>query len=131
MLVIPNREVSVVAAMSELGLAVGLLTLALLAKPAQAQPDEMVDERVPITTTIVNPCTDEVVFIEGTQHIIIFTYEDANGGFHTKGQIILQATGVSDSGAKYVVHDSAISQDSFIPFRGFTFIFTGTITFIR
>jgi len=132
MSVIANR-VRVVVVVSALALAAGLLMLASLAKPAQAQPQQRVNEVVPIDSAVVNPCTDpeEVVSIEGTQHLIFFTNVDANGGSHSKGQIILQAKGVSDSGAEYVIHSSMISQDNSEPGQGFTFIFTGTTTFVR
>jgi len=94
----------------------------------------IVNELVPIDSgTVLNTCTDpvEVVSIQGTQRLIIFTNVDANGGSHSKGQIILQAKCASDSGAEYVIHNSVSSQADFVPGEGSTLIFTGTVTFIR
>jgi hypothetical protein len=70
MIVIPNR-VSVVAAMSALGLAVGLLTLALLASPAQTQAETTTDHvRDTFNGFFINPCTGEELFLEGTQNLV-------------------------------------------------------------
>ena len=75
MMVIPNRG-RVVAVLSALALAGGLLTLALLAKPTQAQPptaneNSGVSEQVPISGGLdASECTGEVINIEGTLHIV-------------------------------------------------------------
>jgi hypothetical protein len=128
MVVIPNR-VRVVVVLSALALAVGLLTLALPASPAQAQPDQMFNERLPFAFTTVHSCTNEEVSIEGTQHLIFFTNEDANGGFHFKGHNNLQATGVSASGAKYVIRESLNNHNNFNEFSESASNFTMTDSF--
>jgi hypothetical protein len=110
MVVIPNR-VRVVVVVS--ALAVCLLTLALPASPAQAQPDQMVNERLPFAYTTYHSCTNEEISIEGTQHLIFFTNEDANGGFHFKGHNNLQGTAVSVSGAKYVIQESLNNHNNY------------------
>jgi hypothetical protein len=133
MVVMTTRGRAVVLVVA-LALAASLLTLAVvLAKPAQAQPDQIINERQLVALTIVNPCTGEEVFVEGTQHINFHFYEDATGGSHFKGHNNLQATGVSDIGAKYIVHDSVNSHDKFDVFSesASNFTFTWTEHFIR
>jgi len=122
---IPSRyRVTVLA----LAMVLAAAVLAVVAKPAQAQPGTIINERQPVAFTVVNPCTGEEVFIEGTQHINFHFFEDANGGFHFRGHNNLQAQGVSDSGAKYVVHDSVNAHDNFRAFSesatNFTFTWT-------
>jgi hypothetical protein len=113
MVAMTNR-MRLVVVMSALALAAGLLTLALLAKPTQAQAEtETFNERFPFAFEIENPCTGEVVFIEGTLHFVFHITQDADGGFHIKGHLNFQGKGVSPSGAKYVVYESANSQFNF------------------
>ena len=133
MIVIPNR-VSVVAAMSALGLAVGLLTLALLASPAQAQAETTTDHvRNTFNGFVINPCTGEELFLEGTQNLVAHITRDANGGVHIKSHRNVEATAVSASGAKYVAHQT---QNDELSARGdsesaTTFTLTNTLQFIR
>jgi hypothetical protein len=86
-----------------------------------------------IALTIGDPCTGEQIFFEGTQHIRSSSLEDGNGGFHVQGYIGLQAKGVSDSGANYVVHESLPTHYNFSVFvEGESNItFTTTYHFIR
>ncbi len=102
MIVKPNRVRVVVVMVSALAVAAGLLTLALLAKPAQAQAQpEHVEEHTPVTFEQVNPCTGEVILVEGTGHVVGHYTEDASGGLHYVLHSHSQGRGVSTSGAKY------------------------------
>jgi len=131
MVAMPNR-MRLVVVMSALALAAGLLTLALLAKPTQAQAETAtVNERFPVAFEIENPCTGEVVFIEGTLHSVFHITRDADGGFHIKGHNNFQAQGVSPSGAKYVVHESANRQLNFRDESADNFTFLVTLEAIR
>ena len=106
MVVIPNR-VRVVMVVSALALAAGLLTLALLEKPAQAQAETITDNDRSTFDGPVASCMGEFVFIEGTMHTVAHTTIDANGGFHTKFQYILKGQGEGlDSGDKYLYNDT-------------------------
>ena len=84
MIVIPNR-VRVVVVVSALALAAGLLTLALLAKPTQAQAETITStERLPLNNTYFNPCTGEEFHIEGTVHLVQHRTIDENGTDHVQ-----------------------------------------------
>jgi len=103
MIVIPNR-LRVVAVMSALALAGGLLTLVLLVKPAQAQADTFTDIDRSTYTFYTSSCPgDDLIVFEGTEQIIVHTTIDANGVYHTKGQDEIHGLGEGlDSGDKYV-----------------------------
>jgi ABC-type phosphate transport system substrate-binding protein len=108
MVVIPNR-VRVVLVVSALALAAGLLTLALLGKPAQAQAETFTDTTRETDSGIIGSCAVDPVFVEGTFHFVSHTTIDANGGFHTKVQATIQGQGEGlRSGDKYVFHQVAI-----------------------
>jgi hypothetical protein len=131
MIAIPNR-VRVVVVVSALALAAGLLTLALLAKPTQAQAQsDTLNERVPLALTVNNPCTGEEVFIEGTDHLVFHRTVDANGGFHVKVHSNFEGQGVSPSGAKYVLHTSANNRFYFRAESAENDTFTDTFKIIR
>jgi hypothetical protein len=51
-------------------------------------------------------CTGESVQIQGTLHSVVLTTVDANGVEHITIHSNLQGRGESDSGAKYVLHDT-------------------------
>ena len=106
MVVIPNR-VRVLVVVSALALAAGLLTLALLAKPTQAQAQhETFRAQMPFEMGGFNPCTGETYYLEGTVHLVTQVTQDANGNFHFTSHQVVEGQGVGASGAKYVVHDS-------------------------
>jgi hypothetical protein len=106
-MVIPNH-VRVVAVISALVLAGGLLTLALLAKPSQAQAQtERSNEWVPIDGVIDNPCTGELVSYQGTVHVVSTITQDEGGNLHFQGHTNLvggEGVGLT-SGAEYVVRE--------------------------
>ncbi len=107
MIVIPNR-LRVVVLFSALALAAGLLVLAVQAKPAQAQAETGTSpQRFSFAGTLINPCTGETFFVEGTQLFLFHTTLDADGGEHFNVNSTFQGQGVSDSGVKYVFRETA------------------------
>jgi hypothetical protein len=102
MTVIANRW-RVLALMFALVLAGGLLTLALLEKPAQAQAETITSTDEYTFDEFLEDCTGELVELAGTQHIVAHSTLDATGALHTKYHVVTQGRGVSDSGAKYIV----------------------------
>jgi len=95
-----------VVVVSALALAAGLLTLALLAKPAQAQAETVTDTHRSLFGGGVSGCTEESVIVEGTLYTVAHTTIDANGGFHTKLQFNIKGQGEGlSSGDKYVYND--------------------------
>ena len=133
MAVMPNR-VRVVVVVSALAFAAGLLTLALLAKPTEAQGQtETTSDRTPFAFSTWNPYTGEDILGEGfIQGVFHFT-EDAAGGTHFMFHGNFHGQGVGDSGAKYVLANPGNDP---IKFSGFsesatTFTGTGTLVIIR
>jgi hypothetical protein len=136
MMVIPNR-VRLVAVMSALALALGLLTLALLAKPTQAQAQtEHFDERAPLSLQFEHPCTGEEIFLEGFFHTSGTVTRDAAGNLHVQVHSTFVGQGVSiTSGAKYVAHEVSSPhfnvRDTVDPAQEANFTDTLTFHFIR
>jgi hypothetical protein len=106
MIVIPNR-VRVLGIVSALALAAVLLTLALLAKPTQAQAEtDTVHERIPVAEIVANECTGEPIFLEGTLRSDIHITQDPGGTFHVIIRQTFAAQGVGiTSGDQYVLHN--------------------------
>jgi len=139
MIVIPNR-VRVVAVISALALAGGLLTLALLAKPMQAQPPTDNENRgatsqeFPLTGTIGTPPPEdpgcgtfgEAIALEGTLHIVTHFFADEEGGYHLNSHYNAQnVTGVGvdpitskPTGTEYVYAASGAFVENYIPATG-------------
>jgi hypothetical protein len=127
MIVIPNRG-KVVALITALALAGGLLTLALLAKPTQAQPptaneNGAVVEDFPYEVSLdAAECTGEVINIEGTMHTVT-NFVRVQGGYHYHVTFSLaNARGVGldpqtlePTGSEYVFHSSITSVENFLP----------------
>jgi hypothetical protein len=107
MIVIPNR-VRVVAVMSALALAGGLFTLALQAKPTEAQAQtETTQESIPLRGGLANNCTGEDLFIEGTLHTTYTVTQDAAGATHLQYHGNFVATGVGyESGDEYIFREA-------------------------
>jgi len=104
-----TNRVRVVAVITALALALGLLTLALMAKPTQGQAQtQHFNERIPIDDIVLlNECTGELVHIEGTFHETFHITQDANGGFHaqtTHYNFVGEGVGLT-SGDEYVVRE--------------------------
>jgi len=131
MIVIPNR-LRVVVLFSALALAAGLLMLALQAKPAQAQAETgTFPQRFSFAGTLINPCTGETFFVEGTQLFLFHTTLDADGGEHFNVNSTIQAQGVSDSGVKYVFQETGPTHIKNALDSANTFTSTDTGRFIR
>ena len=83
MTAIRNRG-RVLALISALALAGGLLTLALLAKPSQAQDQRATSERFPITGGIIDAsaCTGELIELTGTMLIVNHSTDLGDGQYH-------------------------------------------------
>ena len=119
MIVIPNRG-RVVAVMLALALAGGLLALALLAKPTQAQAQtENFNERIPLTIITTNECTAEAISVEGTVHVVGTTTQDAAGNLHVQGHTNFVGEGVGiTSGAEYIVREVQTTHGNVHDFEG-------------
>jgi hypothetical protein len=107
-MVIPNRE-RVVAVISALALAGGLLTLALLSKPAQAQAEGATSEQFPTEFTInTSACGGEVINVTGTIHTVNRVRVDEDGTFHGTSHFnLVGVKGVGlTSGDNYVIPGS-------------------------
>jgi hypothetical protein len=102
MIVIPNH-MRVVMVVSALALAAGLLTLALLSKPAQGQAETTTTtERVPFSEDFTDQCTGELFHIDGTILTVGHSTIDANGAQHFQYVNNTKGTGESlTTGAEY------------------------------
>ena len=124
MMIIPNRG-RVVAVISALALAGGLLTLALLAKATQAQPPTdnenqkgAVVEEFPIAFTLdTTQCVGgELIDITGTVHAVTH-FVPVKGGFHTTSHInFVNGRGVGQTtGDEYITSARIQSVVNFLP----------------
>jgi hypothetical protein len=122
MMVIPNR-VRVLAVITALALAIGVLTLALLAKPTQAQGNGAVSEQVPIESTIdATECTGEFVDFTGTLHIVSIDKGREDGGYHITSHYNIQnvtAVGIDPrtlepTGTEYRVRAAGTTVENFV-----------------
>jgi hypothetical protein len=107
-MVIPNR-VRVVAVISALAFAVGLLALALLAKPAQAQGKGATSEQFPVDFLIdTSGCAGELIRVTGTLHTVNHFTIDEDGTYHGNSHFNLAGVkGVGQTtGDTYVVPSS-------------------------
>lgn len=64
----------------------------------------------PIAVTLVNQCTGESIFIDGTMTTLIGLTADASGGLHATLETKSRGTGVASSGTKYVFSETFVSQ---------------------
>jgi hypothetical protein len=116
MMVIPNR-MRVVALISALALAGGLLTLALLAKPAQAQTEGASSERFPVEfTTDATECAGELIDVTGTLHVVNHFTIQENGTYHVNSHFnFAGGKGVGQTtGDMYVVPASGAAVENFV-----------------
>ena len=117
MMVIPNRA-RVVAVISTLALAGGLLTLALLAKPAQAQGQGAVVEQFPIDFAIdMSACGGgEVINVTGTLHTVNHFTVQEDGTYHVNSHFNfagVKGVGLT-TGDNYVVPASGNTVENFV-----------------
>ena len=127
MMVIPNRG-RVVAVISALALAGGLLTLALLAKPTHAQAQtEHFDKWDTVSTVIQADCLSEQIAIESRAHLTGTTTYDADGGVHIHSLLNVVSEGVGlTSGDKYVVRERGSDHGNARDFESDQLPATGT-----
>jgi hypothetical protein len=64
----------------------------------------------PIAVSLVNQCTGESIFIEGTMTTVTGLTADGSGGLHANFDIKSRGTGVAASGTKYVFSETFNSQ---------------------
>jgi hypothetical protein len=122
MMVIPNRG-RVVAVMLALALAGGLLTLALLAKPSQAQPRGATSQEMPLAGSIGSQeCAGEEIDLTGTLHIVTHFFTDEEGGYHLNSHYNVQnGKGVGrTTGEMYPFASSGAFVENYIPPSGQT-----------
>jgi hypothetical protein len=122
MMAIPNR-VRILAVMLALALVGGLLTLALLAKPSQANPPTdnqnrgATSQQFEIDVTIgADDCTGEEIHVTGTVHSVDRYYE-TDGGFHSRTHYnLVNARGVGlTSGEEYIITSAGGIAENFVP----------------
>jgi len=77
--------------------------LVAFALPARSYAAEVSNERMVFALTVTNPCTGDVVLLEGTIHFLITSTFDASGGGHFVVESNTQGTGISASGARYIL----------------------------
>jgi hypothetical protein len=115
-MVIPNRS-RVVAVMLVLAIAGGLLTLALLAKPSQAQEKGAVSEQFPVDFLIdTSGCAGELIHVTGTLHTVNHFTLQEDGTYHANSHFNLAGVkGVGlTSGDTYVVPASGAVVENFV-----------------
>ena len=116
MMVIPNRG-RVVALISALALAGGLLTLALLAKPAQAQTEGASSEQFPVAFTIdATECAGELIDVTGTLHVVNHFTVQEDGTYHVNTHFNFaggKGEGLT-TGDMYVVPASGAAVENFV-----------------
>jgi hypothetical protein len=131
--VIPNR-VRVLVVVSALALAAGLLTLASLASPTQAQAEHIrvTTERVPYSEYLREPSTGEVFQVYGTILTVNHYTIDANGGVHAQYHVDTRGTGESlTTGAKYTSRTMHQGQVNYSVGDSFTYYTSYVMTFTR
>ena len=115
-MVVPNRG-RVVALIWVLALAGGLLTLALLAKPSQAQSNGATTEWYEIDFTHDGTdCSGELIEVTGTMHFVNAYVAKEDGTFNVNSHLRLQARGVGidpETGEQtdYVVHTKSSASE--------------------
>jgi hypothetical protein len=116
MMVIPSRG-RVLAVIWALALAGGLLTLALLAKPAQAQSQGAVSERLPVAFTLdASACVGELIDLTGTMHTVNHVTVQEDGTYHITSHFNLagvKAVGQT-TGDMYVVPSAGNIVENFV-----------------
>ena len=95
-----------------------LLTLALLAKPTQAQGNGATSERFPFEELILDAstCTGELIEVSGTFHFVNHSTVQEDGTYHIIGHINLagaKAVGQT-TGDEYVVPSTSTAVEHFV-----------------
>ena len=102
-----------------MALAGGLLTLALLAKPAQAQQSTgAISEQFPVEYPVAaSACTGEAIAIEGTLHTVNHFTDLGDGAYHVNSHfnfVGVKGTGLT-TGTKYVIPAAGSSVENVVP----------------
>jgi hypothetical protein len=116
MMVIPNRG-KVLAVIWALALAGGLLSLALLAKPAQAQSQGATSEQLPVDFVIdMAACGGELIQVTGTFHTVNHFRLQEDGTYHANSHFNLAGVkGVGlTSGDNYVIPATGAVVENFV-----------------
>jgi hypothetical protein len=108
-------------------LAVLTLTLVALALPARSDAALISNERADFSFTLANPCTGELVTLEGTTHFLFSTTVDQGGGEHFVSESNTSGTGTGASGATYAFSTRGMFIET--PDNGPVFGFTTQSTF--
>ena len=112
-----TNPVRVLALISALALAGGLLTLSLLAKPTQAQSQGAVSEQFPVDFVIdASACAGELIHVTGTLHTVNHFRLQEDGTYHANSQFNL--AGVKGVGLTsedtYVIPASGAVVENFV-----------------
>jgi hypothetical protein len=80
-----------------------LLALALVLVPTSASAAVVQNVQIPLSQTVFNPCTGDVIAVTGSIHLLVTETADGSGGFHIAFMDnVSQVTGVgSATGATY------------------------------
>ncbi len=111
-----------------------LLVLGLaLTQATPAGAATYINERVPESGVLVNPCTGEPIVYEGFVHVVGTAGVSANGQAHFIGHITSHLRGVSPSGTKYEIVSVSSDHEVFdsFDFEPQNFTSTGTSNIIR
>ena len=112
-----TNPVRVIALISALALAGGLLTLALLAKPAQAQEHGATSEQFPVEFLVdTSFCGGELIHVTGTLHTVNHFTLQEDGTYHGNSQYNLAGVkGVGlTSGDTYVILSTGAVVENFV-----------------
>ena len=116
MMVIPKCG-RVVAMIWALALAGGLLTLALLAKPTQAQDHGAVVDKFPIEFSVdASECGGELISAEGTFHSVNHFRARPDGSYHINSHFSLSGMkGIGlTTGERYIIPASSTTVENFV-----------------
>ena len=95
-----------------IGLAVVLGVLVLVGIPGPAGAEVTQNVKVPMAFGAANPCTGDVLLLQGVHHRVSSTTQDGNGGFHIRNHSNYQGWTAEviygpNAGAQYRASNSA------------------------
>jgi hypothetical protein len=112
-----TNPVRVLALISALALAGGLLTLALLAKPSQAQSQGATSEQFPVDFLVdTSTCGGDVIPVTGTLHTVNHFTVQEDGTYHGNSHFnLVGVKGVGlTTGEEYVIPSSGAVVENFV-----------------
>jgi hypothetical protein len=80
-----------------------LLAIGGLVGSRPAHAERVFNERLPFNAALENPCTGELVVIDGEQHMIIKVTEAGNGSLHINVFSSAHGEGVGDQGNSFCI----------------------------